>query len=193
MESFWRRAVVACGLGAVGSFVFFSLYKRWLELPVFSRMNSTQTFIAFICFLAFTLIALITIVIAHVKTHKPTQIPIPSSKDEWSLAANPVGRIISELGERACELLLEASKDASGTILKNATNAKLSIMTNMREFIEEGDPRSRAAWVSALERLCELDLLHEEGDDVIQEYTVKEQGYRVADKIRSARGEQKLW
>ena len=65
MEKFWKAAIAVGGLAAIGAFVFWSLYKDWLSLQIFSKMSSEQTFTIMIIFLVLTFIALIVLVVAY--------------------------------------------------------------------------------------------------------------------------------
>jgi hypothetical protein len=44
LEHFWTVALSVGGVGAIGAFVFWSLYKGWLKLGIFQALTSTQTF-----------------------------------------------------------------------------------------------------------------------------------------------------
>lgn len=66
-DRFWRTAIAVCGLGAVGAFVFWSLYKNWLSLPIFERLSQDQTFIIMITFLVLTFSALIFLGFLYLK------------------------------------------------------------------------------------------------------------------------------
>jgi len=59
MNKFWHAALGVAGLGAVGSFVFWSLYVKWLSLGIFSNLTSEQTFVLMLVFLVLTFAALI--------------------------------------------------------------------------------------------------------------------------------------
>src|SRR3982751_404862 len=65
MSTFWKTAITICGLGAVGAFVFYSLYMKWLSLPIFSQMTSEQTFVVMLVFLGLTFLALIGMLISY--------------------------------------------------------------------------------------------------------------------------------
>lgn len=66
-ERFWGAAIAVCGLGAIGAFVFWSLYKNWLSLPIFERMSQNQTFVIMIIFLVLTFLALIFLGVIYLK------------------------------------------------------------------------------------------------------------------------------
>ncbi|UXA53621.1 hypothetical protein M0D46_17035 [Xanthomonas prunicola] len=66
-DRFWKAAIAVCGLGAVGAFVFWSLYKNWLSLPIFERMSQDQTFVIMIIFLVLTFLALIFLGVLYLK------------------------------------------------------------------------------------------------------------------------------
>ena len=54
MESLWQVAVSVAGLGAVGAFVFYSLYKEWLQLPALANLTRGQRYSLFKLFLLLT-------------------------------------------------------------------------------------------------------------------------------------------
>jgi len=66
MDKFWQIAVSVCGFGAVGAFVFWSLYNQWLRLPIFGKLTSTQTFIVMLTFLGLTFFSLISMLVVYV-------------------------------------------------------------------------------------------------------------------------------
>jgi len=66
MEKFWKVAVTICGLGAIGAFVFYMLYKNILTLPIFSKLSQDQTFIVMLCFIFLIFVALLAILAAYI-------------------------------------------------------------------------------------------------------------------------------
>lgn len=70
MEKFWRAALAVAGLGAVGAFVFWSLYSKWISLGIFSNLSSEQTFVLMLVFLSLTFLALIAALITYAKLQK---------------------------------------------------------------------------------------------------------------------------
>lgn len=54
MEEFWKIAIGTCGIGAIGAFVFWSLYKNWLKIGIFAQLTKKQTFILMLIFLILT-------------------------------------------------------------------------------------------------------------------------------------------
>ena len=67
MDKFWKAALAAGGVSAIGAFVFYSLYKDWLALPIFSKMTADQTFEIMKIFLYLTFGALLLFVGAYLK------------------------------------------------------------------------------------------------------------------------------
>ncbi len=53
-STFWEVAVGIAGLGAIGAFVFWSLYKKWLTLRIFANLTEKQTFQLMRLFLVFS-------------------------------------------------------------------------------------------------------------------------------------------
>jgi len=70
MEKLWKIAITISGLGGIGAFVFWSLYKEWLTLPIFAKMSPIHTFILMLTFLIFTFFSLLVILFVHVKLKK---------------------------------------------------------------------------------------------------------------------------
>jgi hypothetical protein len=51
MEDLWKVALGVAGLGALACFVFWSLYRQWLKLPIWTQMTKRHQFIVIIVFL----------------------------------------------------------------------------------------------------------------------------------------------
>jgi hypothetical protein len=68
MDKFWKAALSVGGVGTVGAFVLWSLYKDWLHLPLFSQMSANQTFALMLIFLALTFASLVSMLIVHMRT-----------------------------------------------------------------------------------------------------------------------------
>lgn len=66
MEKFWEIAVTTAGIGAVGAFVFFILYKRWLQLQIFHTLTSRQTFAIMLVFLGLVFLSLLSMLGTYV-------------------------------------------------------------------------------------------------------------------------------
>lgn len=64
MNDFWIAAVTLCGLAGVACFVFYSLYKKWLSLPIFPKLKQDQAFSLFKTFLYLTFgLAVLTLIL----------------------------------------------------------------------------------------------------------------------------------
>ncbi|PPD24516.1 MAG: hypothetical protein CTY24_00900 [Methylobacter sp.] len=72
MERLWKAAFAVGGVAAIGAFVFWSLYKQWLSLPIFSQLNQNQTFVVMLVFLGLTFLALLAAFALHATKHKDT-------------------------------------------------------------------------------------------------------------------------
>src|SRR5215470_1378465 len=68
MERFWKAAVGIGGVAAIGAFVFWSLYRDWLRLPLFSQISPHQTFQLMLIFLSLTFLSLVGMLIVYVWT-----------------------------------------------------------------------------------------------------------------------------
>jgi hypothetical protein len=65
MGRFWNAALAICGLSAVAAFVFWSLYTNWLKLPIFARLDQSQTFVLMLVFLSLTFVALVAMLYTY--------------------------------------------------------------------------------------------------------------------------------
>jgi hypothetical protein len=89
------------------------------------------------------------------------------------------------LGEAAMALLIDASADRNGVIMRVRHTGGLVVKTNERNFVTEGDPRSVARWEGAVQELEWHGLIQDRGFKR-EVYNVTDEGYRVADIIRAA-------
>jgi hypothetical protein len=64
----WKNAIAIGGLGAIGAFVLWSLYSQLLSLPVFARMNQSQTFVIFLVFMILVFSALLFMLHAYIRS-----------------------------------------------------------------------------------------------------------------------------
>lgn len=88
------------------------------------------------------------------------------------------------LSDEAQELLMEATKDDSGVIMKLGTLGGTHVQTNKREFVNLGDPRSEARWRAAVEELYRENLIEDRGGKG-EVFFITDEGYRVADILQS--------
>lgn len=59
MSNLWQAAISVAGFGSIAAFVFYSLYKEWLTLPIFSSLTSDQTFLLMRLFLIFVFVSFV--------------------------------------------------------------------------------------------------------------------------------------
>jgi hypothetical protein len=89
------------------------------------------------------------------------------------------------LSDEAKTLLIEASHDGRGQIMKVKVKAGVSIQTNSKQFLTDVSPRTVALWEGAIEELKANGLLNSLGyEDRVFAVTIK--GYAVADKLKLA-------
>ena len=84
-----------------------------------------------------------------------------------------------ELSDAASELLREASRDPSGTILRLSAMGGAYLKTNHRML--GGPAREQERWESALQQLVRLGLIAPHGDKVL---CLTHEGYEAADALR---------
>lgn len=100
--------------------------------------------------------------------------------DQMAGARNP---IIGSLSRASRELLIACTEDKNGVVLRVQTMGGLDILTNGRQFAEQGNPRSEAEWDGALSQLRQLGLVQDIGRKG-EVFRVTDVGYQVADSIR---------
>lgn len=66
MEEFWKIALSVAGLGAIATFFIWSLYKSWLNLPIFQVLTKKQLFILFVIFLVLSFLFALSALGAYV-------------------------------------------------------------------------------------------------------------------------------
>jgi hypothetical protein len=98
------------------------------------------------------------------------------------LAASARRRIHS-LSQAAKELLLEASRDENGVVMRFRTASGFHVKTNGRDFVADRDPRAEALWREALSELLGQGMLEDRSGkgDV---FGVTNSGYMEADDLR---------
>jgi hypothetical protein len=94
---------------------------------------------------------------------------------------------LPELTEAATTLLLEASSDRDGTVLRVATFGGLHVETNGKDLVtDHQSPREEARWQDAIDQLCGAGLLRDRGHDG-EVFGLTERGYQVADTLAKKR------
>lgn len=91
---------------------------------------------------------------------------------------------IPTLNDDEKKLLLEASQDPSGNILKLVFLGGSALQTNGKEMLQDNSPRERARWEAALNNLINNNLV--EGVGYKGEiFKVTHYGYEIADRLRN--------
>ena len=90
----------------------------------------------------------------------------------------------SHLSNEAKRLLVEASKDKSGTIISVRHLSGHAIQTNNINFTDSGDRRSVARWEAALEQLVDHELVVSRGGKY-QFFELTDSGYKIADNLQN--------
>lgn len=86
MERFWKAALGVAGIGAVAYFVFYSLYKEWLTLPIFPQLTQAQAYDLMRWFLFLTFSALIVGLIAWLRrggSHESEEAALSRLEQQW--------------------------------------------------------------------------------------------------------------
>jgi len=64
LDKFWKPALAVGGVSTIGAFIFYSLYKQWLKLEIFSKLTPNHTFIIMLLFLSFVFLIAISMLFA---------------------------------------------------------------------------------------------------------------------------------
>ncbi|MEA2876964.1 MAG: hypothetical protein QOF14_2160 [Hyphomicrobiales bacterium] len=104
--------------------------------------------------------------------------------DATAAVIDAAAKRIPTMSEEARTLLVEASLDRGGNILHVKFIGGEEIQTNGKQFIQDGDARSRAIWVSALSELSNLGLVRDLGWKG-EVYELTREGFDVAEVLQS--------
>ncbi len=100
--------------------------------------------------------------------------------DYFKKSENP---ITTDLSEKAEILLIEASKNPQGQILRVKLGQTLDISTNGKKFAGTNDARENAGWESAIDELLSYGFLQDRGDKR-QVFSITHNGYQMADFLQ---------
>jgi hypothetical protein len=93
---------------------------------------------------------------------------------------------IPPMSTEAILLLVAASEDPTGRLLRVRHLGGLVVQASGRNFVKEGDPRSDARWEGIIQELQRLQLIEDRGHKG-EVFAVTDEGFRVADLLRSSR------
>ena len=135
-DRFWRAALAVGGVAAIGAFVFWSLYQKWLSLPIFSKLSPDQTYVVMIIFLIFVFVALIFFVIAYLFRGKNV---ISAGNADSVFKLNDCWNGVNEID---CENLVgpdvtnaaKAMNITSSSWLNNLVDKKIIIENHFEDF-----------------------------------------------------------
>ncbi len=66
MEKFFKAALGIGGVATIGAAVFYGLYKEWLNLDIFGKLTSDQTFVVMLVFLVLVFLCALSFLVAYV-------------------------------------------------------------------------------------------------------------------------------
>ena len=113
----------------------------------------------------------------HFKVHQATTSPAMFD------VPDPPRREVPTLSGEAEALLVAASDDRHGTIIHVQYIGGMEISTNNKQFVEQGNDKSRALWEGALKELERLDFVEAQGHRR-EIYRLTSQGYRAAELFK---------
>jgi hypothetical protein len=77
MEIFWKAAIAAGGLAAIGAYVFWANYQKILGLQIFAKLTRRQTFFVIIAIVVTTTIVCCLLIYAYLKISSEHQASFP--------------------------------------------------------------------------------------------------------------------
>ncbi len=86
------------------------------------------------------------------------------------------------LSNESKTLILEASQDKNGVVIRLHTFGGTTIQTNEKQFAEQGNARSEAAWNAAVDQLEEYGLIEDRAMKG-EVFFITHEGYKVADLL----------
>lgn len=109
-----------------------------------------------------------------------SKLQLDAVADDIPLVASPTSA--PSLSKEAAELLL-AAVAGDGTVLVAAWLGGSTVQANETNFVEQGNPRSRAVWEGAVQELVDRVFLQPVGDKG-EVFQVTRQGYEAADWLK---------
>lgn len=91
--------------------------------------------------------------------------------------------LLTHLNDTEKALLIEASYDSSGTIMKVSSKGGFGVQTNGKEMNEDYEPRTRALWESTFNSLLQKGLIEERGQQGTM-FAITSIGYKIADELK---------
>lgn len=104
--------------------------------------------------------------------------------NETELDRLPVEEPVPAVSESARDLLLEATHDPNGVIMRLGTMGGTHVQTNGRNFVELPDARSAAHWRGAVDELNNIGLVEDRAGKG-EVFFVTDAGYQVADRLQA--------
>jgi len=114
---------------------------------------------------------------------QPISNPVTKAFDENLASVGFWGTSAHQLSEQAIELLREATKDKSGTIISMRYLSGQAIQTNSINFTDSADRRSVARWEAALQQLVDFEFVADIGYKG-EIFEVTDKGYTFADSLQ---------
>ena len=149
------------GKGLVTGYDSLEAFKTIINDSLVRRTNKKEPFIGF----------------SSVENDVKTPVVIDTTNQLSS--AKPV------LPPDAKELLIEASNDSGGDIMKLAYLGGATLQTNGRNFLSDGTAREKAKWEAALNYLVDAGLVEGVGYKG-EMFRVTHSGYQLADQLKNA-------
>jgi hypothetical protein len=104
-------------------------------------------------------------------------------EDALLVAGIPEIEDTPDLSAEAKALLIAASGDRGGHIIaRNTVGDGLKVSTNHQQFVQSGNPRSRAVWENVIDELVSAGLIDQDGPQEL--YKVTRAGFELADELK---------
>jgi len=109
----------------------------------------------------------------------------PNSLPSTDVRPAKASNRIPELSNEAKLLLIEASEDSNGMVIKVATAGGTHVQAHGKQFVEMGNPRSEAKWIAAVKQLISHNLIEDRGYKG-EVFAITNKGYEIADLIKKS-------
>ncbi len=93
---------------------------------------------------------------------------------------------IPTLSEEAKILIIEASQDNNGVVMRLHVFGGTTVQTNGKQFAEQGNRRSEAAWEAAVDQLENYEFLEDRAMKG-EVFFITHEGYQIADYLQQSR------
>lgn len=166
IERFWKPALGVGGVAAIGAFVFYSIYSKWLELDIFDKLNSEQTYTIMLLFLVLVFAIALSMVVAWL---------IDKSRHNTTTVNNSVTYSIPESCSFEQAVRAIVAEDSSVVEFKGFSNETLRVSL-------------KSQTINAKSALRAIELLKNVSESNIPKYSVQKKDGKYLVSVTDAGG-----